>query len=153
MPTFQEPPPRTVATAGANVAGGFAPTATVAGIIYQALGRYCSPCLVMLLNSRNEGRMLKNDLPGPAALDSVHCGEVQRRFPVTSVCATLVPVRCRLVVRRRYAHPLVETKPEVQGLTLVHFSAQRKHSLWDTLGTFSIYAGHSSSQTGHKTAH
>ena len=24
-----------------------------------------------------------------------------------------------------------------QGLTLVHFSAQRKHFLWDTLGTFS----------------
>jgi hypothetical protein len=24
-----------------------------------------------------------------------------------------------------------------QGLTLVHFSAQREHYLWDTLGTFS----------------
>ena len=29
-----------------------------------------------------------------------------------------------------------------QGLTLVHFSAQRKHFLWDTLGTFSTYMGH-----------
>jgi hypothetical protein len=45
--------------------------------------------------------------------------------------------------------------PNMQGLTLtlVHFSAQRKHFLWDTLGTFSRYMGHNSSQTGHITAH
>jgi len=38
-----------------------------------------------------------------------------------------------------------------QGLTLVYFSAQRKHCLWDTLGTFSRFMGHYSSQTGHTT--
>jgi hypothetical protein len=32
----------------------------------------------------------------------------------------------------------------IQGLTLVHFSGQLKHCLWDTLGTFSIYVGHNS---------
>jgi hypothetical protein len=37
-----------------------------------------------------------------------------------------------------------------QGLTLVHFLAQRKHFLWDTLGTFSRWMGHDSSETGHK---
>ena len=40
-----------------------------------------------------------------------------------------------------------------QGLTLVHFSAQREHFLWDTLGTFSRKMSHNSSQTGLKTAH
>ena len=40
-----------------------------------------------------------------------------------------------------------------QVFTLVHFSAQRQHFLWDTLGTFSRWMGHDSSQTGHKTAH
>ena len=29
------------------------------------------------------------------------------------------------------------TAARSQGLTLLHFSAQRKHFLWDTLGTFS----------------
>jgi len=38
---------------------------------------------------------------------------------------------------------------ERQGLTLVYFSAQHKHFLWDTLGTFSTCVGHNSSQTGH----
>ena len=37
-----------------------------------------------------------------------------------------------------------------QGLTVVHFPAQRKHFLWDTLGTFIRNMGHKSSQTGHK---
>ena len=27
-----------------------------------------------------------------------------------------------------------------QGLTLVHFSAQRKHCLWDTLGGFTPFS-------------
>ena len=51
-------------------------------------------------------------------------------------------VRCALI-----------TVTSTQGLTLVHFSAQRKHYLWDTFGTFSRQMGHKSSQTGHKTAH
>jgi len=38
-----------------------------------------------------------------------------------------------------------------QGLTLVHFSAQLKRLLWDTLGTLSRYMGHNSPQTGHKS--
>ena len=29
-------------------------------------------------------------------------------------------------------------------ITLVHFSAQRKHFLWDTLGTIRSYIGHNS---------
>ena len=33
-----------------------------------------------------------------------------------------------------------------QGLTLVHFPAQRKHFSWYTLGTFSIYVVYNSSQ-------
>ena len=41
--------------------------------------------------------------------------------------------------------------PSRHGLTLVHFSAQRKQYLWDTLGTFNRYMGHNSSQPGHKT--
>ena len=41
----------------------------------------------------------------------------------------------------------------IQGLTLIHFSAQRKNFLWDTLGTCSIHMGPNSSQTGNKRAH
>ena len=41
-----------------------------------------------------------------------------------------------------------------QGLTLVHFSPQREHVLWDTFGTFSKrWMSRVSSQTRHKTAH
>ena len=40
-----------------------------------------------------------------------------------------------------------------QGPTLGHFSAQRKHSLWDTLGTLGEYMGLNSSQSGHTTSH
>jgi len=40
-----------------------------------------------------------------------------------------------------------------QGLTLVHFFDQRKHFLWDTLGTISRLMGHNSSQTEPKTSH
>ena len=40
-----------------------------------------------------------------------------------------------------------------QGLKVVHFSAQRKHFLWDMMGTFSRYVGHASSQTEHKMVH
>jgi hypothetical protein len=39
-----------------------------------------------------------------------------------------------------------------QRLTLVHFSPQRKHFVWDTSGPFSGLLGHYSSQSGHKTA-
>jgi hypothetical protein len=41
-----------------------------------------------------------------------------------------------------------------QRLTLVHFSSQREHCLWDALGTFSGRMGHNSStsQTGLRTA-
>ena len=38
-----------------------------------------------------------------------------------------------------------------QGLTLVHFLAERKHFLWDILGTYSRIMGHNSSEIGHKT--
>jgi len=39
------------------------------------------------------------------------------------------------------------------GITLVHYSTQRKRCLWDTLGAFSRWMGHNSSQTERKTAH
>ena len=50
------------------------------------------------------------------------------------------------------AHCHIGDKAVRQGLALVHFSAQRKHFLWDTLGTVSRQMGHNSTQTGHKTA-
>jgi hypothetical protein len=52
-------------------------------------------------------------------------------------------------VPRRHA-PITRVR---QGLTLVLFSAQRKHFMWDTLGTCNRYMGHNSSQSGRRTAH
>jgi hypothetical protein len=69
-----------------------------------------------------------------------------------------------LIFGPRAAHSGVEQRarlagvpPERQGLTLVHFSAQRKYLLWATIGASvcgdTSSMGHNSSQTGHKTAH
>jgi hypothetical protein len=41
--------------------------------------------------------------------------------------------KARGVTARRYGRKL-GVQPSRQGLTRVHFSAQRKHILWDTLG-------------------
>jgi hypothetical protein len=48
--------------------------------------------------------------------------------------------------------PVLE-KGSDQGRTPVHYSAQRKHILCDTLGTLMRWTGHNSSHTEHKTAH
>ena len=46
---------------------------------------------------------------------------------------------------------VLTSSPTSKRLALVHFLAQRKHFLWDTLDTFGRQMGHNSSATGHKT--
>ena len=65
-----------------------------------------------------------------------------------------ISVRPYVVVVPSFARaPITSISTSSQGLTLVRFSAQREHFLWDTLGTFSRWMGHNSSLTGQKTAH
>jgi hypothetical protein len=44
--------------------------------------------------------------------------------------ASVLPAATARVVLELVRHPVNATAAEVQGLTLVHLSAQRKHFLW-----------------------
>ena len=65
--------------------------------------------------------------------DSIDMGYLVTLYP-TSPSACAFPSICPASLR---ASSFIFDASSTQGLTLVHFLAQRKHFLWDALGTFS----------------
>jgi len=81
--------------------------------------------------------------------------------PFTHLRAEVAAVKALMALPRSRAQHIgkkgLPTSPsrnavDGRGLTLVHFSPQRKQVLWDTLGTLCTYMGYDSSQIGHKMA-
>jgi len=115
-------------------------------------GRYCSPRHRMATDSRNENYCSPRHRMPTNSRNEDYCSP-RHRMPTNSRNEDSKCVDGRGVAiniwRRAYQLDLVEAHLEAganlrerhaggaarQGLTLVHFSAQREHILWDTLGS------------------